>query len=210
MHRDRRILEQRSAEGNVVAYFGYGSLVNTSTHQNETLHVQATRITGWRRAWRPRPDMPGFPAALLTVRPESQHACDGLLVFDHLDNLSAVDRREARYERHTVTEEMFGDDVAAPAGCPIYVYSAHENVPVHPRPPQILRSYLDAVLQGFLTHFGEDGVFRFVRETDNWEIGVVDDRSAPIYPRSVRLSRDETAFFDGVLDDAGIRHSPVG
>lgn len=210
MSGDRSILEQRSAEGRVVAYFGYGSLVNRSTHQNETLQVQATRLIGWRRIWRARPDMPGFPAALLTVRPESQQSCDGLLVFDHLDNLPAVDRREARYERLEVTGDMFSGDVAAPAGCPVYVYSALENVPAHPRPPQILRSYLDAVFQGFLTHFGEDGVLRFVRETGNWEIGVADDRDAPIYPRSVKLSRAETEFFDGVLENAGIRHSPVG
>ena len=76
-------------------------------------------------------------------------------------------------------------------------------------PPRILRSYLDAVLQGFLTHFGEDGVLRFVRETDNWEIGVADDRAAPIYPRSVELSRDESVYFDNVLDNAGIVQSQV-
>ena len=116
---DRSILEQRSAEGRVVAYFGYGSLVNVSTHQNETLLVQAARLEGWRRIWRPRPDMPGFPAALLTVRPDIEQSCDGLLVFDHLDNLPAVDRREARYERRTVTGDMFSCDVARSSRVPV-------------------------------------------------------------------------------------------
>lgn len=206
---DRNVLDQYSAEGRVVAYFGYGSLVNPRTHRTSTLHVQPARLDGWRRVWRSRPDMPGFPAALLTVWPEEQRSCDGLLVFDHIDNLPAVDRREAHYDRHVVTEDMFSPDVSLPAGCSTYVYSARTEVPAHPQPPLILRSYLDAVLQGFLAHFGEEGVIRFVEETDNWDIGVADDRAAPIYPRSVQLSSEETDFFDRHLENAGIRHRTV-
>ncbi|MEK1890750.1 MAG: gamma-glutamylcyclotransferase, partial [Phyllobacterium sp.] len=56
--------------GRLVAYFGYGSLVNRQTLRTEIVDAVPARLHGWRRLWRPRPDMPGFPAALLSIRRE--------------------------------------------------------------------------------------------------------------------------------------------
>jgi hypothetical protein len=178
------------------AYFGYGSLVNRATHRTEIVDAIPARLNGWRRYWRPRPDMPGFPAALLTVREEESAVCDGLLVVDRAENLAAVDAREARYRRVSVPHEALEMARPVPAGCPVFVYMAEEHIRPHSEPPKILRSYLDAVLQGFLDVHGEEGVRRFIADTHGFDTPLHDDRSAPVYPRAVTLSEAEKTLFE--------------
>ncbi|WP_235679299.1 gamma-glutamylcyclotransferase family protein [Aquibium microcysteis] len=191
------------ARGGVVAYFGYGSLVNRATHRTAILHAVPARLKGWRRVWRPRPDMPGFPAALLSVRPEPQSACDGLVVLDRTENLAAVDAREARYRRVAIAPGSLETAEPLPEGLPLYLYVAQTDIPPHREPPMILRSYLDAVLQGFLAEHGEGGVRRFVAETEGFDTPVHDDRPQPIYPRAVALAAHEAALFDALIARPG-------
>lgn len=187
------------ARGAVVAYFGYGSLVNRTTHRTAILHAVPARLKGWRRIWRPRPDMPGFPAALLSVRPEPTASCDGLVVLDRAENLAAVDAREARYWRVALDAGSLETAAPLPDGLPLYLYVAQTDIPPHPEPPMILRSYLDAVLQGFLAEHGEAGARRFLAETEGFGTPVHDDRDRPIYPRAVDLAAHEAALFDTLL-----------
>lgn len=193
--------------GGLVAYFGYGSLVNRATHRTAIVDAFPARLAGWRRHWRPRPDMPGFPAALLSVREEEGAICDGLVVVDRAENLAAVDAREARYRRVALPPSSL---MAArlPSSCPLFVYLAEEDVPPHPAPPAILRSYLDAVMQGFLAEHGEEGVRRFVAETHGFETPLHDDRDAPVYPRAVALSDAERKLFDELLATIPPRPNP--
>ncbi len=184
----------------IVAYFGYGSLVNRATHRTVIIDAAPARLIGWRRCWRPRPDMPGFPAALLTICEEPGAVCDGLLVFDHARNLAAIDEREARYRRIAVPPERLETERPVPAGCPVYVYQAETDIPQHPEPPKILQSYLDAVCQGFFNVHGEEGLRRFIEETDGFETPVHADRLEPAYPRAVRLAETERALFDTLLE----------
>lgn len=190
--------------GDVVAYFGYGSLVCRATHRTDIIAAVPARLTGWRRMWRARPDMPGFPAALLSVRREEGAACDGLLVFDRANNLAAVDAREACYRRVELASGELELAGPAPLDCPRFVYVAEEEIPLHPQPPRILRSYLDAVLLGFLTEHGEEGLRRFLRETEGFDVGIHDDRDAPLYPRAVALDASHHALFACALDEGGI------
>ncbi len=124
----------------IIAYFGYGSLVNRATLRTDYLRAAPARLVGWRRSWRPRPDMPGFPAALLTVRPQEGCGCDGLLVFDRASNLAAVDAREARYRRIRLCAQDIRCSEPLPAGCALFVYVADETTPRHREPPRILQS----------------------------------------------------------------------
>jgi 3-deoxy-7-phosphoheptulonate synthase len=151
-----------AGEGGLVAYFGYGSLVCRATHRTEIVAAVPARLGGWRRLWRPRPDMPGFPAALLTVRPEPGAGCDGLLVFDRAENLAAIDARETRYRRVALKPSDLELAATPPADCPIWLYVAQEELPPHPEPPAILQSYLDVVMLGFLIEHGEGGLARFL------------------------------------------------
>lgn len=191
------------ARDGLVAYFGYGSLVCRATHRTEIVHAVPARLKGWRRLWRPRPDMPGFPAALLTVREESGAGCDGLLVFDRAENLAAIDAREARYRRVPVDANSLELEANLLADCPIWVYVAEEHLPVHREPPTILQSYLDAVMLGFLQEHGDEGLDRFLAETHLFDLPIHIDRQAPIYPRAVPLGPELAGRFDALLAKRG-------
>lgn len=188
----------------IVAYFGYGSLVCRATHRTQIVAAVPARLKGWKRHWRSRPDMPGFPAALLTVRAQEGVACDGLLVFDRAENLAAIDAREACYRRVELAACDLDLLSPAPFCCPAYVYLAQEDIPLHREPPQILRSYLDAVMLGFLIEHGEEGLARFLAETDGFAFGVHDDRAAPIYPRAVMLEDAQRALLENALSLSGV------
>ncbi|MCV0398101.1 MAG: gamma-glutamylcyclotransferase [Rhizobiaceae bacterium] len=183
------------ADQGLVAYFGYGSLVNRATLRTAIVDLIPARLSGWRRGWRPRPDMPGFPAALLTVRPQPGAGCDGVLIVDKAENLPAVDAREARYRRVALDPATLELRGAAP-DCPVWVYAAEEDLPPHREPPAILQSYLDAVLQGFHAVHGAEGLARFFAETDGFDTPLHADRERPVYPRHVRLTPGERALFD--------------
>lgn len=187
-----------SSEG-LVAYFGYGSLVCRATHRTEIVDAIPARLKEWRRHWRPRPDMPGFPAALLSVRPDETAICDGLLVIDRAENLSAVDAREARYRRIAIDPADLIIDRVLPADFPVWLYVADETLPPHREPPAILRSYLDAVLLGFTLEHGEDGLHRFLAETEGFDTPIHDDREAPVYPRAVSLEAHHAGLIEAAL-----------
>ena len=195
-------MPQASGQG-LVGYFGYGSLVNRATLRTDYVDIVPARLIGYRRGWRSRPDMPGFPAALLTVRPDAGVICDGVLVIDRAENLAAVDAREARYIRRTIDRTQVESPGGVPDGLPLYVYTADEALPPHAEPPRILRSYLDAVMQGFLALHGEDGLRRFIAETENFDIPVHEDRDRPTYPRAVSLTPAEVDLFDRLLAERG-------
>lgn len=187
------------------AYFGYGSLINRATHLNDVIDVRAAHLKGWRRFWQLRPDIPGFPAVLLSVRREPGAVCDGVVVVDHTDNLAALDAREARYSR----SEVAANDLVLPDGghpaMPVYVYQANEADPPHRDPPHILQSYLDAVMKGLLEVHGEQAVAAFIATTDGFDYPIHRDRDRPVYPRAIAIGDDEMALFDRLLAEAGCR-----
>ncbi len=185
--------------GDLVAYFGYGSLVNRATLSATVLDAMPARLSGWARRWRPRPDMPGFPAALLTVSRQQGAALDGLVVFDRRENLEAVDRREGRYRRREIDPGQVSARKDIPEGCPLYVYEAMVELPVHRDPPRILRSYLNVVMQGFHAEHGQDGVERFIAETAEFHIPIHEDAHEPVYPRHVGISDAERRLFEAIL-----------
>jgi hypothetical protein len=143
--------------------------------------------------------MPGFPAALLTIGPEAGAGCDGLIVIDRLGNLAAVDAREARYERVEMPRVAFDLKADLSGVSSLFVYVAQEHLPGHCEPPAILRSYLDAVMQGFSAEHGDAGLERFVAETDAFDLPITEDRDAPIYPRAVFVTPAERMRFDGLV-----------
>lgn len=212
----RQTIAQLAEAGALIAYFGYGSLVNRATLRTRIVAATPARVRGWRREWQPRPDMTldtdnVVHASLLTARRDPTAEIDGLLVFDHVENLPAVDRRENDYRRHRVTQ---GDLTAAlddtglsaiPDTCPVYIYEAdppEDETIDHP----ILQSYLDAVLQGFHREHGEEGVRAFIAGTARFDTPVLKDRDWPVYPRAVKLDADERALYDGLLAARGVRY----
>ncbi|MEM5472468.1 gamma-glutamylcyclotransferase family protein [Hoeflea sp. AS60] len=206
-----------SGAGEFVGYFGYGSLVNRATIATGVVAAYPARLKGWHRTWRARPDMeadmgptPGvtLPEALtpslLTAHRAPGAAIDGLLVIDRADNLPVIDAREFRYHRRdiSISDLEFTQTADANGIDPdirLHVYEARIEHPPTQGPSPILRSYLDAVMQGFLREFGPDGLHRFVTETDAFHMPIHEDRHAPLYPRAVTLLASESELFDLAL-----------
>ncbi|MEM7709833.1 MAG: gamma-glutamylcyclotransferase family protein [Pseudomonadota bacterium] len=162
--------------------FGYGSLVNRRTHT----YPQAERLSikGWRRAWR---HTALRPVAFLTAVPDDGAAIDGLTAAIPDGDWTALDLREAAYLRAPL-----------PEGPSIYHIPADLHGPATEAHP-ILRSYLDTVVQGYLSEFGREGVARLFATTTGWTAPIRDDRAAPIYARAQTLTPEETALVDDHL-----------
>ena len=173
-------------------FFGYGSLVNTFTH--DFPDTQPAQLTGWRRAWR-HTDL--RPVAFLTAIPDPTCTIDGMIAHVPEDDWAALDQREWAYDRIPVSDHVLHNrkdptDIA--------VYAVPEGR--HTRPSEdypILMSYLDVVVQGYLRTFGPDGALRFFETTDGWGSPILNDRAAPRYPRHQQLNPDETHFVDTQL-----------
>lgn len=197
-----------------VAYFGYGSLVNDRTRNPDSFGI-AGRLKGFRRHWTiwsagPERQLFGFEGvAALSVSEDPTSAIDGLLVFDHKSHLPKVDEREVHYDRTIFDMADFESDEIVPQGVETYIYLgwSADITRLDPSAP-ILQSYCDAVMQGFLHKFGEQGLTRFIQETEGWDIPVVMDREQPLYPRHVTLSEAERLQVDAALDAANAQRVP--
>lgn len=172
-------------------FFGYGSLVNRKTHAYR--NTQPAIVTGWRRHWVPsnRRDV-----AFLSVEPAADSQIMGLLADVQPLGWPALDLRETGYRRAKLTAAEI-DQRGAES---IQMYSADPDF-IAPRGPEkhALLSYIDCVIQGFMAEFGEAGVANFFATTTGWEVKIRDDRSAPIYPRAVQASPEETRLVDRYL-----------
>ena len=168
------------------SFFGYGSLVNTATHSYG--NPRPARVFGWRRQW---VQSNARNVAFLSVTRDPLSKIDGLVADIGDLGWDALDEREAAYDRLAL-------DQAGLEGVQMYRASPEHMAPLGSGQP-ILLSYLDCVVQGFLQHFGEDGVRDFFRSTSGWDTPVLNDREAPIYPRAQVLSQSETEMVNDHL-----------
>lgn len=169
-------------------FFGYGSLVNRQTHIYDAAHPAS--IEGWRRTWR---HIAALDHAFLTATPAPGHRIEGLIAEVPGADWAALDEREMFYLRIPAEGVAHPLDTA-PA---VQIYHAPEHLnPEAESPKPILLSYLDVIVQGYLSEFGEDGVAGFFTTTDGWEAPVLNDRLAPRYPRHQRLTNAERALTD--------------
>ncbi len=171
----------------VSEFFGYGSLVNLATHDYR--NPRKATVQGWRRQWeysRTR------DLSFLSVTRDPETSIQGMIADVAGLGWAALDIREAAYRRLKLQS---GEHVG------VQIYQAHPDhiAPAVGNKP-ILLSYLDCVVQGFLEHFGEQGVTAFFDSTSGWERLVKDDRTAPIYPRAQPLSALEIKLVDKHLE----------
>lgn len=169
-------------------FFGYGSLVNRATHHFSDAH--RAQLRGWRRSWVPTTLR---EVAFLTVTPDEHCEIDGLIAAVPADDWAALDERERAYDRIPASHQVAHNLTHA---AEIAVYSVPARNARATGETSILLSYLDVVVQGYLTEFGEAGVARFFATTDGWDTPILDDRAAPLYPRHQLLSPAERALTD--------------
>jgi len=173
---------------NTPHYFGFGSLVNEQTLPKGARWQKAT-LRGWRRSW--RHPIPGTRTwAAMDVLPDENSSIDGLLLVggEHIDQYLV--QREAGYCAATLDRKVL--ELEQPLGhcatpCLWRSKSPHQGT----TPLWLMQSYIDVVMVGYLRHFGEAGLQRFVESTDNWHLPTFDDREQPRYPRSINLSKRE-------------------
>ena len=167
------------------AFFGYGSLVNLTTHDYPD--ARPATLTGWRRVWK---GTHLRQVAYLSVEPSPEGTLHGVVAAVPNNDWAALDAREAAYDRIDISHAV----TAAQATTVIYHVSPTHIAPDGAHP--ILMSYLDVVVQGFLQLYGHDGVRHFFDTTDGWHLPVLDDRAAPLYPRHRRLDYAERRLVD--------------
>jgi hypothetical protein len=177
-------------------FFGYGSLVNTATH-NYQGHSPAT-ASGWQRAWC---STPGSRTAFLTAVEAPGVSIEGLMAAVPGGDWQALDTREAGYNRLDARGSLglTDDDTRELA---IYAI-APDNFIAPSRESPILLSYLDVVLQGYLQVYGQRGAEAFIETTIGWDAPVLNDRSTPFYPRHQKLTETERGFVDSILATLG-------
>lgn len=176
-------------------FFGYGSLVNTATHDYPDTRV--AHLSGWRRRWR---HTSLRDVAYLTVEPAPGHTIAGLIASVPNGDWAALDLREAAYDRLTVPPEHIRHDHPKAISVEVYRTSPGNDAAPSMRHP-ILLSYLDTVLAGYHQIFGEDGTRAFFDSTDGWDAPVLDDRAQPVYTRSTSLTQQQRRLIDTLLDD---------
>lgn len=178
-------------------FFGYGSLVNRATHAYGA--ARRARVRGWRREWR----YTSFRAGpFLTAVPCPDSEIEGLVAMVPGADWRALDEREIGYCRLPLGPELsIEGDINAPTQ--IYAVPAADAVDPPQKQP-ILLSYIDVVIQGYLREYGPEGVDRFITTTDGWDAPILDDRSAPRYPRHQRLNDRERTMVDAQLARLGV------
>jgi hypothetical protein len=179
-------------------FFGYGSLVNSATH--DFADPQPARLAGWRRVWR-HTDL--RPVAFLTVVRAPGSDIDGMIAHVPGNDWAALDQREWAYDRIPVSDAVT-HRLPHPAEIAVYaVPETRQQSPTERFP--VLLSYIDVVVQGYLRAFGQDGADRFFATTDGWETPVLNDRAQPRYPRHQSLKAEEIAFIDDRLSTLDVR-----
>lgn len=168
--------------------FGYGSLVNRGTLP-AVLKAEPLTVRGWRRAWRCCSITPNGGRCALSVVEDPAAEIDGLtLTFD--DALwPAMAAREKNYDPIILRD--YGDVI-------LFRAKPHADRWADAGHPVCL-SYIDTTIQGFLRTFGAEGADRFMATTSGWERPILDDRTAPTYPRAQPLTGQETAAVDRLL-----------
>ena len=120
--------------GELVGYFGFGSLVNKHTLRTAFSGMVPARLKGYRRHWQARTDTLAEKAALLSIHENPASEILGMVVIDHKANLPAVDEREEGYTRTAISHaqlDILGDvksdqqNIAMPQE--LYVYIANES-----------------------------------------------------------------------------------
>ena len=187
----------------LVGYFGFGSLVNKHTLRTSYVDIFPASLKGYSRHWQARSKTFENHVSLLSIHPDETCCIKGMVVLDLLENLPLVDEREAGYSRHKLEQTQLEVCTGIDLPKDLYVYIANE-VEGATDDGALLQSYLDAVMQGFRNEYGNEGVSHFVDTTKGFQRKIHLDRDAPLYPRDVKLSKEEATLFDLELKRAGV------
>ena len=172
--------------------FGYGSLINRASLRHTLTdervgEIVPGRLSGWRRSWSNR--VVARRRTGLGARLEAQGRINGVAIELLDDDFSALDARESGYVRELVAKQDLVDGE-------LWLYTKADGMPASRDFPVAL-SYLEVVLVGCLV-LGRDFAVEFLTQTPGL-VALMNDRAAPVYPRRVPLSAEQTAEIDDLL-----------
>lgn len=156
--------------------FGYGSLVNAATHDFE--NTQPAILHGWQRAWIRSPLR---KICYLSIVKSDGAQIRGALSEVHDHHWPELNEREAAYDLINAQGMVTADQIPAAQLSTFAISPDQGQTP--DRNSQVLLSYLDTVVQGYMAQAGPQGVSEFFETTQNWQATFINDRSAPIYRR---------------------------
>lgn len=178
-------------------FFGFGSLVNDGTLPPGTTWKTAT-LRGMRRTWgHGIPSDP--PWFALNVQDDPTSEIDGLLIQETPTLAPILAQRESGYSARILSPEALSESL--PPGDSAWVWTS-DSPALHGSDGCLLQSYVDCVFAGFLSHFGQEGIHRFVASTEGWQHPIIADRGAPRYPRACSLPGVTLRLIDKAVDGA--------
>lgn len=202
-------MNEEGDQDRLIAYFGYGSLVNLATLRTPYTHAAPARLAGWRRHWQGRPSDINPLRALLSVHEDSGCEIAGMLVVDKASSLPHLDERERHYvrvplmsDRLAFNDGHMADIVSRLQPDDLFVYVGRDTV--GGKPP-LLQSYLHTVMDGFLAAHGEEGLVNFLQTTRGFDREIIEDLHAPHYPRMTDVPVERRSRFDEMLSCVGVR-----
>ncbi|MFT5259264.1 MAG: hypothetical protein ACI9J2_001754 [Saprospiraceae bacterium] len=184
-------------------FFGFGSLVNTATHQYSEVHP--ARVNGFARAWI---NNDCYEHAFLSVIREPQTNIQGLLARVWNDDWHELDKREVGYARQSLAPEAWSLENELTQGqldnfIDVQLYQhAYGDFAQSDKP--ILWSYLETVLFGYYQVFGVTGVHSFIDSTRHWTI-ILDDRSNALYPRYVPATGEANSIVLSAIEKLALK-----
>ncbi|GAX23896.1 hypothetical protein FisN_20Hh102 [Fistulifera solaris] len=201
--------------------FGFGSIINSSTHAAWLENVNASSFAGrmarihgqYQRAWNFR-SATGFTALGILKSDESVHVMNGVL-FKIPDSVIAdFDRREVGYDRIEIPQDCI--ELLAPechenpqlvhefGGMPkkVWIYVPQEGQDADENHP-LLQSYVDTVMQGCLEWGGQPMAREFVATTVQWSPYFLNDTPSSRRPW---LFRKEYDTIDKILRETPSTH----
>lgn len=200
--------------------FGFGSIMNTSTHAtwqtpdrktsgtNPGAVVTIKRSFGFKRKWNFRSST-GFTAlGVVPVEEEDAGDINGVIFRVPKEEMPNFDRREVGYEKVEVPYNFleFHPDLSGSTEQTQFNLGSNDNIWLYvPLPSQtmnadenhpLLQSYVDTVLQGCLEWGGERVAEEFILTTGGWSCFYLNDTPSSRRPW---LFRKQYALIDQLL-----------
>lgn len=179
--------------------FGYGSLVNRQTF-TQAEDFYRVSVDGFIREWSHRTVTPFGQITALTLRRMEEKTVDGVAISFAARHLPKIDQREIGYVKEKIDGNCVDWKEQTRKHARLHVYTSKGSGLLATAEFPILQSYIDVVMQGYLTVFGKEGAKRFIDSTLGWRGYILNDRDAPIYPRHTKITDVERSIIDQLLE----------
>lgn len=204
---DKRKLQQWcDAAGNKPLMLGYGSLMSRDSRQTYSgiFHEGIlVNVSGYCRGWITR----SIAEQQTYVGAVAEHGAslNAQLIPVNLDPALADREKDYRFEKvpaRQITSAFSGSLHEALVNWlqqrPVYICrtlgseTAEASYPIH-------QSYVDTCMAGCMEAGGVEAAERFVQQTAHWNAHLINDRAAPKYPRSAKISHTVQQSIDKIL-----------